>query len=81
MTRSSFLLAGLFAAGYLLLTTPILYGQEPAPANEEEVAEELQEAFGNVPQDPPDADDDAFDKFFSSDVEPEPAQRWLLKDM
>lgn len=25
-------------------------------------------------------DEDAFDKFFSSDVEPEPAQRWLLNE-
>ena len=33
---------------------------------------------------PPDwdsaADEAAFDKFFSSDVEPEPAQRWLLNE-
>ena len=33
---------------------------------------------------PPDwdsaADEEAFDKFFSSDVEPEPAQRWLLNE-
>ena len=26
------------------------------------------------------ADEAAFDKFFSSDVEPEPAQRWLLNE-
>lgn len=26
-------------------------------------------------------DDDAFAKFFSNDVEPEPAQRWLLNDL
>jgi hypothetical protein len=30
--------------------------------------------------DGPNADDDAFDKFFSADVEPEPAQRWLLNE-
>ena len=28
----------------------------------------------------PGSDDAAFDKFFSSDVEPEPAQRWLLNE-
>lgn len=28
----------------------------------------------------PSPDDDAFDKFFSADVEPEPAQRWLLNE-
>ncbi len=35
-----------------------------------------------VPQDwdEADVDDDAFDKFFSSEVEPEPAQRWLLNE-
>ena len=27
------------------------------------------------------AEGEAFDKFFSADVEPEPAQRWLLDDM
>lgn len=60
-------------------------GDAPAPENARPRSDGLDAiAFSestDVPADWDDAaDEDAFDKFFSSDVEPEPAQRWLLNE-
>lgn len=57
-------------------------GADPAPGRH---ADGLDALASDHPAGPPPewdsaADEEAFEKFFSSDVEPEPAQRWLLNE-
>lgn len=84
-----------FRAAPLPADVETAFGTTPAEPTVDELAARAAEKRSNdgleaiatsesteIPKDwdGPADDDDAFDKFFSADVEPEPAQRWLLNE-